>query len=261
MGTGQLNDPVGVAVDSIGNVYITDGSNGVRVVNSSGYMSTLTNSKNYGSAEGGYVDLASGNFYFTTGGGGSLGGSQGNVVVYNATSKNLTALVSSGLYYPWGVGLDSLGNVYFADTFNDALKVLNKTTSTVSTLSTTADHLYGLAVDTAGNVFFGISYNTNPATSSVLVWNATTKSTSTFLSGFQNINGMSFDTVGNLFIADYNANTIYVWNFKTNNVSTYLSGLNAVADVAFDTAGNLYYCERRNFGNPPGNVVVKKYYV
>ena len=46
----------------------------------------------------------------------------------------LTTLVSSGLNGPFGVAVDGAGNVYIADTRNNAIKEWNAATQTVSTL-------------------------------------------------------------------------------------------------------------------------------
>jgi DNA-binding beta-propeller fold protein YncE len=43
-------------------------------------------------------------------------------------------LVSSGLSGPFGVAVDSYGNVYFADSGNNAVKEWNVTTQAVTTL-------------------------------------------------------------------------------------------------------------------------------
>ena len=52
---------------------------------------------------------------------------------YVAANPVIT-LVSTGLNYPTGVAVDGAGNVYIADTHNNAIKEWNATTQTVSTL-------------------------------------------------------------------------------------------------------------------------------
>ena len=46
----------------------------------------------------------------------------------------VTTLVSSGLNEPEGVAVDGAGNVYIADTGDNAIKEWNATTQTVTTL-------------------------------------------------------------------------------------------------------------------------------
>ncbi|HEY3837554.1 MAG TPA: putative Ig domain-containing protein [Bryobacteraceae bacterium] len=83
----QLSGPYGVAVDAAGNLYIADGGNNrVRKVTSSGVISTLA-------------------------GNGTAGFSLDNVPAVNAELNN-----------PLGVAVDSSGNVYIADSFNQRIR-------------------------------------------------------------------------------------------------------------------------------------------
>ena len=66
----------------------------------------------------------------------------------------LTTLVSSGLNTPTGVAVDGSGNVYIADTGNNAIKEWNASTQAVTTLvSSGLNNPYGVAVDGSGNVY------------------------------------------------------------------------------------------------------------
>jgi sugar lactone lactonase YvrE len=83
----QLSGPSGLAMDSAGNLYIADaGGNRVRVVSSTGFISTLA-----GSGQAGY-----------SGDGGSAAAAQLNA--------------------PAGVAVDAAGNVYIADTYNNRVR-------------------------------------------------------------------------------------------------------------------------------------------
>ncbi|HKB36826.1 MAG TPA: BACON domain-containing carbohydrate-binding protein, partial [Gemmataceae bacterium] len=69
-------------------------------------------------------------------------------------AANPLTLVSSGLDSPEGVAVDGSGNVFFADTGNNAIKEWRAATQTVSTLVDTGLSVpYGVAVDGSGNVF------------------------------------------------------------------------------------------------------------
>ena len=48
--------------------------------------------------------------------------------------RRVTTLVSSGLDTPYGVAVDAAGNVYIADSGNNAIKEWNATTQHVTTL-------------------------------------------------------------------------------------------------------------------------------
>ena len=95
----QLSNPIGVAVDGAGNVYIADQNNHViRKVNSSGIISTYA-----GNAAHGY-----------TGDGGPA--------------------TAATLYYPIGVAVDASGNLFIADNQNDVIRKVN-TAGIISTVA------------------------------------------------------------------------------------------------------------------------------
>lgn len=85
-----LNDPVGLAVDSAGNVYITDENESrVRVVAPSGIITTIA---------------GDGQFSYTGDGGPAL---------------------SASMYFPHQAIPDGLGNIYIADTENNVIRFLS----------------------------------------------------------------------------------------------------------------------------------------
>src|SRR5271157_2304177 len=140
----QLTTPMGVATDSSGNVYIADtGNNAVRMVNSSGIISTVAGNGLAGySGDGGQAILAmvgsptgvavdpSGNLYISDGslrvrkvyssgfintiaGNGARGYSGDGGVALFATMNG-----------PAGIALASNGNLYIADSGNGAVREL-----------------------------------------------------------------------------------------------------------------------------------------
>ena len=133
----QLSLPYGVAVDSAGNLYIADwGNNRVRKVS------------------GGVITTVAGN--------GTRGFSGDNGPPTNAQLAN-----------PQGVAVDSAGNLYIADYGNNRIrKVSNGVITTVAGNGTpgfsgdngpaTSAQLanpYGVAIDSAGNLYIGDSGN------------------------------------------------------------------------------------------------------
>jgi sugar lactone lactonase YvrE len=102
--------PCGVAVDSSGNVYVADTyNNKIRKISPSGVVSTLAGSGSYGSVDG-------------TG-------------------------TAASFYQPCGVAVDSSGNVYVADTYNNKIRKISPS-GVVSTLAGSGYYNYADNTDT-----------------------------------------------------------------------------------------------------------------
>ena len=189
----QLNYPSSVAVDSAGNLYITDPyNNRIRMV---------TN---------GVITTVAGN----GGGGQGFSGDNGQ-----ATSAQLN--------YPSSIAVDSAGNLYIADTDNERIrKVSNGVITTVAGNGTygfsgdngpaTSARLYhpgGVAVDSAGNLYVADSFNNRirKVANGVITTIAGNGIGGQGLSGdngpatsaeLYNPTGIAVDSVGDLYIAD-----------------------------------------------------------
>jgi len=118
--TSALSYPIGVFVDSAGNVFIADyGNNRVRMI-------AKTGGTNYG------VVMTAGNIY-TIAGTGTLG-----------TGAN-GAPLTSALSQPQSVSIDSAGNVFIADTNNHRVRMIAKTGGTNYGVVMTAGNIYTIA--------------------------------------------------------------------------------------------------------------------
>jgi uncharacterized protein (TIGR03437 family) len=198
----ELNDPQGVAVDSAGNIYIADtANNAVRKV-SGGKISSIVGSPT-GSA--GY-----------TGDGG----------------PGTTAQV----FLPSALALDSSGNLYIADSGNDAIRKLTPG-GTISTFAgqggpgfggdggtatrAQINNPSGLAVDSAGNLYIADTTNNRirmVATNGIITTVAGTSSSDPFAGDggaatkarLNSPKSVAVDAAGNLFIADSFHNRIRV---------------------------------------------------
>jgi DNA-binding beta-propeller fold protein YncE len=155
----------------------------------------------------------------------------------------LTNLVSTGLNDPIGVAVDGAGNVYFADTVNNALKEYNASTQQVSTLvSTGLLSPEGVALDGAGNVY--VADNANGAIKEYI---ASSQQVSTLVSGLGGTAGVAVDGVGNVYFTDNANSAIKEYNAATQQVSALVSsGLNYPNGVAVDGAGNVYIADTLN---------------
>ena len=150
-------------------------------------------------------------------------------------------LVASGLSGPRGVAVDSAGNVYIADTGNNAIKLWTAANNNVTTLvSSGLSGPRGVAVDGAGNVYIADTGN-----SAIKKWTVIGSTLTTLVSsGLSSPSGVAVDGLGNVYIADTTNNAIKVWTVANGNITTLVStGLSSPYSVAVDNAGNVYIAD------------------
>jgi len=157
----QLWNPSGVAVDSLGDIFIADTFNCViRMVNTKGIIATYA----------GVAPPSSKNWdgecrYFNASGGGVVNGG------YNGDGPATTAQ----LYLPQGIALDPAGDLYIADTANSLVRMVTKATANLTTvagsfpsgytgdggpaLAAALNNPEGVALDSSGNFYIADSYN------------------------------------------------------------------------------------------------------
>ncbi|MGD0176101.1 MAG: hypothetical protein ABSC50_04665 [Candidatus Bathyarchaeia archaeon] len=131
-GNGQFNEPYGLAVDSAGNVYVTDiGNDRVEKFTSTGAFLNWWGS------------LGSGNGQFSSPKGVAVD-SAGNVYVTDVDNDRVEEFAGTGTFitkwgsgpspgngqfnHPGGVAVDSAGNVYVADRFNNRVELFGDLT-------------------------------------------------------------------------------------------------------------------------------------
>lgn len=160
-GTGaaaRFYDPVGVAVDGSGNVYVSDSANhAIRKITAAGVVTTFAGTASFvgGSTDG---TGAAASFGFLGGlaldGAGNLYvADKGNRVIRKITPAavvtTLAGAVNMGgskdgagtsatFLYPWGMAVDGNGNVYVGDTDNDTIRKITSG-GVVSTFAGTAE--------------------------------------------------------------------------------------------------------------------------
>ena len=153
-----LSYPYGVAVDSSGNVYIADTGNHKirRVTVSSGLITTFAGRGSVGSSgDGGAATSAalyspcgvavdsSGNVYIADHGNHKIrrvAVSSGIITTFAGrgsygSSGDGGAATSAALYYPFGVAVDSSGNVYIADTDNSKIRRVAVSSGIITTFA------------------------------------------------------------------------------------------------------------------------------
>jgi hypothetical protein len=170
----NLSQPAGVAVDANANVYITDPGNNriAKFVPSSGALTTLAGSPgNYGALNG---TGTAATFFIPQGivaaRGGLIVADQGSqlirYVTFGGTVSNLAgqAFVSGAangqgtnatFSYPEGIAADGAGNLYVADSQNNAIRVIdnNNNVSTVPVGGYIFDLPNAVAVDNNNNLW------------------------------------------------------------------------------------------------------------
>jgi sugar lactone lactonase YvrE len=182
------------------------------------------------------------------------------------------------------LAVDGAGNVYFADSGNDAILIWMADQDTVSLRNLDVlDFPQVVAVDSAGNIYFAdgndsaiyeltVSGNSfgpgsrgfsSPAglavdgagnvfiadtfNNAIKVWMAANRNVITLVSnGLSDPYGVAVDIAGNVYIADTGNNAIKVWAAASSNVTTLVPGLNAPEGVAVDGAGNVYIADSDN---------------
>jgi uncharacterized protein (TIGR03437 family) len=261
----QLAGPYAVTVDKSGNFYIADQfNNRIRKVDTSGNITTVAGNGTAGytgdgaaatSAEintpGGILADGAGNLYISDTGnsvirkvtsGGTISTIAGNYTAGPGFAGDGAAATAAQLNHPSGLAIDSSGNIYIADTSNNAIRVVlpNGNIATVAG--------YGVS---------GFSGDGGLATSAKL----------------NNPIGVAVDRNNNLVIADGGNHRIRT---VSGNIITTIAGsssaggysgdgglatkakLNTPKGVATDSGGNLYIVDTFNsvvrIVTPDGNI-------
>jgi sugar lactone lactonase YvrE len=147
----SLYGPFGLALDSVGNLYICEQVNGcVRKVDTTGIINTVA-SGGFNEPDGVAVDAA-GNIY--------IADSLNNFIKKVDTNGVITYVTRSN--YPIGVAVDTAGNLYIGDTYSGTVREVHF--GGFPTLSLTA-----VSTNDAGNYSVIITSNSGSVTSAVAV--------------------------------------------------------------------------------------------
>lgn len=240
-------NPSGVAFDATsGNLYVADtASQVIRMITPAGVVSTLA-------------------------------GTAGMAGFANGVGTAAT------FFNPTGIAVDASGNVYVADSGNNAIRKITMPGVVVSTLagsglvgaannavgtSASFDNPNGVAVDAAGNVYVADTYNnlirkvtpTGAVSTLSGVIGATTLTDGPVATAtFSKPSGVAVDAAGNVYVADSLVGRIrlisggQVTTFAGTSMSSLLDGpatsvsFSWPVGVAVDAAGNVYVGDRNN---------------
>jgi len=237
--TSGQSSPYAVAVDSTGNIYISD-SNNNRVLKETLSGGVYSESQ-VGSGLNSPAQIAvdgRGNLYIADTGNGRVVKESLNAGVY------IQSVINNGYSSPSGVAVDGDGNVYIADTLNTrVLKMLLKGNSYTQTLlpSSGLSTVFGLAVDGAGNVYIVDTGNERVVKETP---SGTSYTQSVVDTGLNDPFGIAVDGFGNLFITQFDAS--YILEEQPGAEGQYYpavpptTGLISPYGIAADSHGNVY---------------------
>jgi sugar lactone lactonase YvrE len=253
-GTAEFDNPRGIAVDVQGVVYVADGHNNVRKIDTSGQVTTLAGNGRWGWVDGTGGPNGTAEFAEIEG---IAVDNQGNVYVadgYNNrvrkvdASGNVTTLAGNGtqgwrdgtggaqgtaeFYWPAGLAVDGHGDVYVADSGNNRIRKIDRS---------------GNVTTFAGNGMEGWIDGTGGPDGTAEFWSP---------------GGIAVDIEGNVYVSDCGDGRIRmvdpsgrVTTLAGNGVQGWADGLggangmaefNFPGEVAVDNQGNVYVADTYN---------------
>ncbi|MEO6995232.1 MAG: immunoglobulin domain-containing protein [Lacunisphaera sp.] len=235
-GTGSdawFSDPIGIAVDSTGTVFVTDGNNALRKITPAGSVTSLSGDFNVAKAIA--IDAA-GNIY--------IADTFNNAIRRTPPMGGPPTLVAGGsfgsadgigsaaqFYNPSGIAVGPAGEIYVADTWNHTIRKISSSGVVTtfagsagaqgSTDGSGADARFsfpaGLALDGSGNLYVADSGNSlirKISASGMVTTIAGLAGQSGHVDGaarsaqFNLPQALALDPLGNLLVADTRNNTI-----------------------------------------------------
>ena len=154
-----------------------------------------------------------------------------------------------GFYFPNGVAVDASGNIYVADTFNYALKVMPSSCASASCVTPLGGGFYlpsSVALDGSGNIYVTSSGNGYATVFEVPPNCYFSICVTTVGGGFTSPTRLAVDGSGNIYVTDSNDNTVKEMPPGCVSAScvTILGGGFTYPDgVAVDGAGNIYVAD------------------
>jgi mucin-19 len=290
----QFYSPQGVAVDSAGSVYVADSyNNRIRKIDRNSNVTTLAGSTmGFSNAQGTAAQfLPPSGVAVDSAGIVYVADWQMNKIRKIDRSSNVTTFAGStqgsangqgtaaSFFFPTGVAVDSAGNVYVADSYNNVIRKIDRS-SNVTTLAgsgivgcnngqgTAAQFNFpnGVAVDSAGVVYVSDSANYRIRKIDINS-NVTTLAGSTVgcndgqgtAAQFSQPFGLTVDSAGIVYVADWQINRIRKIDINSNVTTLAGSGAQGFQDgtassakfnqprgITVDSAGIIYVADTGN---------------
>jgi NHL repeat len=303
----SLKSPSGVAVDAYGNIFIADeNDHRVRKVNTSGIITTVAgNGIGSYSGDGDEATNASlddpysvavdssGNLFIAEIGNQRIRKVSTNGIITTVAGNGTAdysgdggAATNASLHWPYGVTIDSIGNLFIADLDNHRIRKVD-TNGIITTVAgngmadysgdggaatnASLNYPYNVAMDNDGNLFIADQYNhrirrvdtngiiTTVAGNGTAAYagdgNAATNASLNYP------DGVALDTTGNLFISDEDNERIRKvdtsglittiagngsYGYSGDGVAATNSSFSSPTSVAMDANGNLFVADKYN---------------
>jgi streptogramin lyase len=231
-----LTNPSHMAVDTQGNVYVTDSWND-RVLKLAAGSSDPTALAFTGLKKPGGVAIDSAGDVFVT------DAANNRVLELPAGTNRQTVLPFTGLDNPHDVAVDGHGNVYVTDNKVRVIKLAGRSHEQTVLPFTGLTWPGGLAADGAGNVFVS-----DPSNKRMLELPSGSDDQTVLSVGGQD-GSFVVDSAGDLYLADTeNKQVLKLTAGSKDATALPFTGLNGPNAVAVDGAGNVYVLDRSGFG-------------
>ena len=197
-----LSTPTGIAIDSVGNVFVGDFATKINKFTPAATRSIFAS----GIFPVGLAFDPSGNLFE----------SDADGIITKFTAAGVPSTFAAGLSNVQGIAFDGMGNLFLADGENTIYKY--SPVGVRSTLASFSNGPVGLAVDPSGDLFASVP-------DSGTIYKFTPGGVeSIFASGLARPWGLACDANGNLFDAEYTTGVIYEFS-PSGSRSTFATGL------------------------------------
>ncbi|HUO10249.1 MAG TPA: hypothetical protein VM008_18225 [Phycisphaerae bacterium] len=170
------------------------------------------------------------------------------------TPQGVASTYASGLYQPTAIASDKAGNLYVANGGRNTIEKISPSGSITTVTQVQQGYPYGgLAVDSAGNLYAQMDYQSQECIRKITPGGSISTFTQTY--GIDDGGGLAFDPAGNLYFADTQYNLIQ--EFTPSGVGSVFAntGLSRPTGLAFDSSGYLYVSNAYN--DSVGNTIVR----
>jgi len=167
--------------------------------------------------------------------------------VYNGTTQQKLTIADGELYNPYGLAIDSEGNILVCDSSNSRVQVYSSNGELISSYSQFSTPM-AITTNSKGEIIVSDSGN-----STIQILNSEGKTTSTFGNGqLSNPYGICVDANDNIYVNENGNNRVQKFDSQGNFISTFGSGgsgngqFNGPWGITINSKGNIIVCDSGN---------------